>query len=134
MLKHRFIFTVLFLLSLVSFGQRKTWPGYRVYSALISSSNLDTAVSIVILNRIEVEEHSAGLVEAIKTDDRQMIYFYTKTPAVDSATLNLIVEYYNNQSARSLEDVGFDLTVEVKIIDRTTNIQTIYTKWLGIFL
>jgi hypothetical protein len=120
MLKHILIFMLTISLTITSFGQKRTWTGYRVYSAVLNSSNLDTAFSIVILNQLEVENHSAGLVEAIKSSNKQMIYFYTKTSDIDNATLQLIVDYYEVQSKKPLVATGFNLPVQVKMIDKAS--------------
>jgi len=120
MLKHILILILTFSLTATSFGQKRAWTGYRVYSAVLNSSNLDTAFSIVILDQLEVENHSAGLVEAIKTGNKQMIYFYTKTADIDSATLQLIADYYESQSKQRLIAIGFNLPVQIKMINKVS--------------
>lgn len=117
MSKPLIILTVFLSLSLSSWGQRKVWTGYRVYNAVLNSEKVDSAASVVILDHVEVETHSSGLVEAIKSGNRQMMHFYTKTN-VDSATLQLIVEYFGNQEKQTLELKSLYLPVKVYAISK----------------
>ena len=116
-MKYIFTLTLLLTLTIHSFGQRSLWTGYRVYSSLLNSKNLDPATSVVILDQLEIENYSLGLVEAIKSRNRQMIYFYTKTEAIDSSTFQLILDYFKNQTKEPLDATGFNLQVPVIMIN-----------------
>ena len=113
------ILILLISISLNSFAQRRgVWTGYRVYSAIINSEISDTVHSATILEQLEIETHSSGLVEAIKSADKQMINFYTKGLDIDSLTLKLITDYYDSQSKQSLVDESFVLTVKPYVINK----------------
>jgi len=119
MLKHFLFLMLLLSLTINSFGQRRTWTGYRVYSEFLNRANFDTAKSFVVLDQLEVENHSSGLVEAIKSGDNEMIHFYTKKTDIDSLTLQLIVGYFNNQSKHSITAKEFNLPIRVITTKKT---------------
>jgi hypothetical protein len=116
--RQSFILTLFIFITLTTFAQRRAWTGYRVYSAIINSEISDTAQSTTILGQLEIENQSSGLVEAIKSADKQMIYFYTKRLDIDSLTLKLIIDYYDNQTKESLVAEGFVLHVKTFVINK----------------
>lgn len=99
---------------------------YKIYTALIKSEILNTTRSVTIIKRLENDSSSmCGLTKAIKSKDAvqlEQIRFMTRDahgnniPSIDTAALNLILDFSQNQDAAATVENLFSLNVRTFLI------------------
>ena len=128
MRKSFLIITSLFLIFPKLFGQIKV-RDYEVYSALIQSEILDTTQSVTIIKRLENDTSSIfWLTDALKSKEAgqlEEVRFMTRdghgnsVGPIDSATLNLILAFYQNDDAIAPLKNSFNLNVKTFLINKS---------------
>lgn len=128
MLKSFFILTIFFLSFSRLLGQVNV-EDYKVYSILIKSEILDTTQSVTIIKRLENDTSSIfWLTDAIESKDAgqlEQVRFMTRdvqgnsVRLIDDATLNLILDFYQNQDVVGALKNLFNLNVKTILIAKS---------------
>lgn len=129
MLKYTTILTLAFLTNSFLFGQQNNTADYNLYSLLIKSEIISKTKSVTIVDKLKNDTTSIPwITDAIKSKDPQQLEqlrFLARDEngnsikAIDTATQNLILAFYQTQTNGVVLQNHFDIpNVKVFLIDK----------------